>query len=586
MQNANPPGPPPRQPIAKAPVGWISYLYGDETPITPQVEAAANHVMYDSINQNGTFYRPSFARFIENVFRDHLHIPIPNLQNNGIRMHTNDQGVPYGYPNDPVVAELRYYYNRQLIYQMTNIPQKTIYKEHPFYNYPSIPLSRRPKQQLQCDIMYWINPFAPIPLQAQKYVLVIEEIFSRYAWAAVVQPPLNAANVARAFLQALEGKAGFSTDYFHAIENNITNITFDAGSEFRGQFIQRIKQGGRFPNAKFYMAAPKHLTFGNPSNTGPVESAIRMIRRTIRDQMSAVNSQDRLQNILDRSLQMYNRQHQLETLQNNAPLAVAYATRNNYQPLLQRLQNHMNRVKQEKLDLKNQFVQQLNKPIQDPGIGYRIYLKQSAFVKEEDIRVSLQVYHILHQTPYYVDLIEVRPAHRAGPQHPPQVLTNILWQSLVEVKLPVMDGPGQIGVRIRRQFANRAVTPGNARLGTPHTVDRNLPYALPAPLQPNPGPAAPAPRQPAPAQAQGQGPPGPPPPPPPPNPPNPPAPPAGGGAPNPGPANIPRNGNGNARRRRPAPAAPGPQRQQPARRNRGQNPWYQNGNFQLNLRGG
>lgn len=476
---AQPQAPPqvPAAPQILAPVGWESFLNGDETPVTPAIEAIADQVMYDSINQTATFYKPNFARLIEEVFR-RQNIPLP--RQGFIQLYRNEAGVPQGYPQHPIVAELRYYYNRQLIFQMCNIPRKTISEGHPFYNYPSIPIQRAPKKQLQCDIMYYVSPYD----NTRLFILVIIDIFSRFVWSYNVEAPLTAEHTATAFERAFKQSGNFPNQYFNAIRNDIDNITFDSGGEFRGQFVPRIQQLGDFPNAKFYMAEPKHKTFGNPSNTGPVEAAIRMLRRTIRDQISAVGYLDRP---LQRATQTYNQLRQTATLQNHSPEEVAREIMQNGN-LVGQLQQHMNQVKDQKIQAKTQFMQQMQHPLQDPNIGYRIYLKQQAFVKEEDIRVSLQVFKILRQSPYYVDLIEERPAHRNAPQHRPQILTNVLWQSLVRVKLPVMDGPGQIGVRIRRNFAERRVQNGNVNYGTPHIIDFRLPYVPPPPLQPGHAP--------------------------------------------------------------------------------------------------
>jgi hypothetical protein len=72
-------------------------------------------------------------------------------------------------------------------------------------------------------------------------------------------------------------------------------------------------------------------------------------------------------------------------------------------------------------------------------IGYRLYKPAKQFAKQVDIRVSLKVYVVskLHSTnPQYVDLIE----YGTGTD----TLKNVLWNTLVLVKMPVENGPPSI----------------------------------------------------------------------------------------------------------------------------------------------
>ena len=40
---------------------------------------------------------------------------------------------------------------------------------------------------------------------------------------------------------------------------------------------------GIFPNSEFIVSLPKSQTLGRPTTTGPIEPAIRMLRKLLRD---------------------------------------------------------------------------------------------------------------------------------------------------------------------------------------------------------------------------------------------------------------------------------------------------------------
>ena len=82
--------------------GYTSFLYGVERPLNPALKDRCDQVMYENFMQNNVaYYKPNFARFVERVL---------NINPIHMKYHPNDS-FPHGYPTDPRVADLRYYYN-------------------------------------------------------------------------------------------------------------------------------------------------------------------------------------------------------------------------------------------------------------------------------------------------------------------------------------------------------------------------------------------------------------------------------------------------------------------------------------------
>jgi hypothetical protein len=77
-------------------------------------------------------------------------------------------------------------------------------------------------------------------------------------------------------------------------------LRMDNGTEFQGDFLPErdvnnpgdfTRQGYLeiFPNAVVQYSTPKNLTFNRPSQTGPVEATIRMLRKVIFDYTTTLN---------------------------------------------------------------------------------------------------------------------------------------------------------------------------------------------------------------------------------------------------------------------------------------------------------
>jgi hypothetical protein len=58
-------------------------------------------------------------------------------------------------------------------------------------------------------------------------------------------------------------------------------ITVNGGSEFKSAFPESLR--AIFPNSQVNISPPKNQTYGRPTLTGPIEAAISMIRKLLRD---------------------------------------------------------------------------------------------------------------------------------------------------------------------------------------------------------------------------------------------------------------------------------------------------------------
>ena len=215
--------------------GYTSYLYGDEIPITPALKALCDQTMYENFMQNDVaYYKPNFARFVERVLN------IPPIQMH----HLNNNTFPTGYPSDPRVDQLRYYYNRQLIFQMCNIPKKNETVQRPI-TYPTVPIQRNHNDQMevQMDIMYFASDFTNVKV-VEKYVIILEP-YTRYAWASKVNTNnagLTVNVVNQAIRRALyRGASDHSASYqfYQYLRAHTRTVRVDQGSEFK-KFFQKI----------------------------------------------------------------------------------------------------------------------------------------------------------------------------------------------------------------------------------------------------------------------------------------------------------------------------------------------------------
>ena len=317
---------------------------------------------------------------------------------------------------------------------------KYIYNRHPFIQiiakplstasvHVTIPLKREPANEIQLDILHLNQHFFNINYHI-RYMIVAVDIFSRFVWMyPVIQ--LDVDKVANALFRAFS-RPGISKNYFEKIRNEIRIITVDGGSEFKSAFPESLIS--IFPNSKVNVSPPKNQTYGRPTFTGPIEAAIRMIRKFLRDyglseranimQKQKKKTQVGISNILFASNNMPR-----AVLKGESPNTVAISILNNNPKISNLLSHHM------KLHRKKQLLKKVNLQTQQFPIiqtnhedfVYRLYLPQSQFPKEVDFRVSLKTYFI---TDYNSMKVQIRNCENAND------VQDTTWQSLVLVKHP------------------------------------------------------------------------------------------------------------------------------------------------------
>ena len=164
---------------------------------------------------------------------------------------------------------------------------------------------------------------------------------------------LDVAKVANALLRAFS-RPGISKDYFEKIRDEIGIITVDGGSEFKKAFPDSLRS--LFPNSRVNVSTPKNQTFGRPTLTGPIEAAVRMVRKLLRDYGLARQSnlleegrekqqaQVGLANIIFASNSM-----KRAVLNGKSPNRVAKSIINNEPKLATRLTEHMQKYRKKQL---------------------------------------------------------------------------------------------------------------------------------------------------------------------------------------------------------------------------------------------
>ena len=468
--------------------GYTSYLYGYEIPITPNLKALCDQIMYANFMQNNVaYYKPNFARFVERVLN------IPPIQMH--YLHKND--FPTGYPSDPRVDQLSYYYNRQLIFQMCNIPKKNETVQRPI-TYPTVPIQRNHNDQMevQMDIMFFATDFTNVKVVG-KYVIILEP-YTRYAWAYKINIPIserggltvNAVN--QAIREALNRGArdhSASYQFYQYLRTHTRTVRVDQGSEFKKSFPENMAEF--FPNSRIRKGYAKNNTFKRPNTTGPVEASVRMLRRVIRDQSIGARQHNRL--LQDSDLQMvlekYNNLKQLKTMGNQSPQQMASALQNSINDVDERRKIEEQDTRND-VEFKRRLIQrnifehaEIQKYPNVGDIAFRFYINHGEFPKETDIRVSLNLFKIIRQRPENVDLEEIPPQWRRDGAK--QIKLNIRWEELVVVKSPVEDGPNATyGNFIRANFAIRRLPTGFKETAEHNENDKIIVYA-PPPLHQN-----------------------------------------------------------------------------------------------------
>ena len=403
---------------------YKSFVAGECTPqmanqlLTPPIKAFLTDTMYSLISTKQTFYHVGFQKYLFLLRKQRT-------------LSTEMESV------------VKYFYNRQLIVQMTMTPQKCgDDPDNPFY--VSVPLYKAPHYEVQTDILQLLPEQVKINFN-MRYLLVIVDTFSRFIWTCPVIS-LKAIKVQKAFITALS-RPGESVENYHFLREKIQRVVIDGGSEFKDVFPDAIKL--YFPNAELITSSAKNRTGNRPTGNGPIEAAIRLLRRVLRDYSLAINPnflemrKRKPHYGLSKILYAYNNTIQI-ALHNKTPSAVAAETMD--PKLQQQLQNtvaHVENQRNEKIMLRQKNLTLLggSQVTMDRHgtMAYRIYKPPGQFAKEVDIKVSLKVYvvdRVDPGKPQFVDLIEYGNGT--------DTLKNVLWNTLVLVKTPIDNGPPAI----------------------------------------------------------------------------------------------------------------------------------------------
>ena len=238
---------------------------------------------------------------------------------------------------------LKYVYNRHPFIQITAKPFSTE-RDH-----VTIPLKRLPSHEIQLDILHLNQHFFNINYHI-RYMVVAVDIFSRFVWMyPVVQ--LDVDKVSNALFRAFS-RPGISKNYFEKIRNDIRIITVDGGSEFKKAFPESLVS--IFPNSKVNVSPPKNQTYGRPTFTGPIEAAVRMVRKLLRDygmseranimQKQKKKTQAGISNIIFATNNM-----RRDVLKGESPNTVASSILNNDAKISTRLTEHMQKLRKKQL---------------------------------------------------------------------------------------------------------------------------------------------------------------------------------------------------------------------------------------------
>jgi hypothetical protein len=375
-----------------------------DEPNPANIQQVCQHVLYGSL-ERGVFYRGGFQTFLANVKRLLVMNPRPAAE--------------------ILESYIKYFWNRQLVVQMTSVPIMIP------YHVITVPLQRSSSAlHIQADILYLRQQEKQLGFH---FLLVVVEIYSRFVWMAAVKE-LKGPLIIRAFLKAFT-RPGIAIDFYEYLQDKIDKVTVDGGSEFKRDFPTAIHE--IFPNATLQISQAKHQTFERPGQTGPVEAANRMIRKVMRDFQIGVHTKFlmRGKNVdgLETILNTYNERGQAQTLMGLSPTHVVRALMEQDRQVLTRLDEHMAEAKQQKLE-KKQAAEQQYPVIMDTrqGYAYRLKEERGAFPKEVDFRMSLQLYFITGYTTFVVDLESWDGTQR---------LKNISWKKLILVRLPLQVGP-------------------------------------------------------------------------------------------------------------------------------------------------
>ena len=381
-------------------------------------------------------------------------------------LRERDNHQPYIVARRFLVRPLIYFYNRQFITQMMCKP----------FPFPTsnihIPIDRSPSRQLIVDIL------ALSELQVQvnynlPYLVVIVDAFSRFVWAHPVGY-LDSESVKKAFFLALS-RPGLSNEYYSQIRDNVTQIVVDGGSEFKKSFPTNIHFA--FPHAILSTSQSKSTTGGRPTNAGPVEAAIGMLRRVIRkyewtkDRDFFKNKQEGLTQILD-----FINNATSQPLHRKTPVQIAEAIINNDNETIHHAQVFMDHHQTRQIQKKTKALSRLGNPennfwiVTNPhgSYAYRLYLPPKSFSKLVTVKVTKELYVIKEQNVGEKGMqVELQLYGENNNDNANNKRKIVNWQQLVLVRAPVDSGPPQVQAQLMLEIKRSTLV-----LPTPHEVSQ------------------------------------------------------------------------------------------------------------------
>ena len=112
-----------------------------------------------------------------------------------------------------------------------------------------------------------------------KYLVVIVDTFSRFLWTCPVAS-LKAIKFQKAFISALS-RPWEVVENYHFLRDKIQRVVIDGGGDYKDVFPVAIQL--YFPIAEIITSSAKNRTGNRPTGNGPIDAAIRLLRRVLRD---------------------------------------------------------------------------------------------------------------------------------------------------------------------------------------------------------------------------------------------------------------------------------------------------------------
>ena len=395
-----------------------------------------SHVFYQGVD-TGEFRVRSFPQYFQELLPlyQHNRAHLPRIEN---QLHFRSIAT--------------YYYNRQLIVQMTSLPSPTTKFQKASLsttNRPSIPIERARGRELQADLLH-LQAFQRDVNFHIPYLLIVIDPFSRFVYAEPVKST-QASAVFQALTFAIQHD---QQDIYRYFREHVRVFTVDGGVEFQGFFAQNLQE--LFPQAEIRVAHKKSGNVGGkPGSSGPVERVIRTLRKLIRDYSFSTHHAFLERNEhgrtgLEAVVRIYN-STMLPTLGNRSPQEVMQTLiRNDLGELGKNLENemHSKRLKQiGKRQIQDNTMQtELTKHQFLASTGHmvvRLYRPPGLFAKEVDIRVSLET--------YLIESVENDNRHCVISQQGSGERQRVLLSLCVMIKTPVWDGPALIRENLTRE---------------------------------------------------------------------------------------------------------------------------------------